>query len=194
MPRRLHRQRFPPSRRHAHVDVNRVCRDAFDRPSLAPELPAHHAHLRQVVVGNLWNLGRFYFLVARCGHLQRRRQVRPQLEPVHATRLVPLWHLLVNDPAARSHPLHVACGNRPAIAHAVSVFYRTGKHVGNRLDAAMRMPGKPRQIVRRHVIAKIVQQQERIELLRIAEAKRPPQMHSRAFDGWLRPYQLLHRP
>ncbi len=54
------------------------------------------------------NIGRLHFLVARRCHLQRRRQVRPQLKAVHAARRVALRHLLVNDPAARRHPLHVA--------------------------------------------------------------------------------------
>src|SRR6266480_2655483 len=96
--------------------------------------------------------------------------------------------------ASRRHPLDVARGNRSAIPHAVSVFHRTGKYIRNRLDAAVRMPRKARQIIRGHVIAKIVQQQERIELLRVAESERPPQVHPRAFHRRLRPYQPLHRP
>src|SRR5205807_7840240 len=48
-------------------------------------------------------------------HLQRRGQVRPQLKPVHAPGGIALGHLLVDDPAARGHPLDVARGNRSAI-------------------------------------------------------------------------------
>src|SRR5215472_7479575 len=84
-------------------------------------------------------------------------------------------------------------GDRTVIAHAVSVFHGAGKYVSNRLDAAVRMPRKARQVVRGHVVAKIVEQQERIKFVRVAEAKRAPQVHARALNGWLGPNQLFHR-
>ena len=54
---------------------------------------------RQVVGGNI--------LVARCGHLQRTRQIGPQLKAVHLTVFVAVWHLLMQDAGACGHPLQI---------------------------------------------------------------------------------------
>ena len=98
---------------------------------------------------------------------------------------VALRHLLVQNAAAGRHPLHVAGGHLALVAQAVAVLDRAGQHVGDRLDPAMRMPGKSRQVILRVVVAEIVQQQERIEVLRLAEAEGALQLHARAFDGRL---------
>ena len=50
----------------------------------------------------------------------------------------------------------------------------------------MRMPGEARQIVVGVVVAKIVEQEKWIKFVGLAEAKRPAQMHARAFDRRLR--------
>ena len=80
--------------------------------------------------------------------------------------VVALRHLLMHDAAAGGHPLHVAGAEGAAVAEAVAVLDGAGQHVGDRLDAAMRMPRKAREIIGRDVVAEIVEQQERIELLR----------------------------
>src|SRR5579859_5648935 len=100
---------------------------------------------------------------------------------MHATGEISLGHLLVNDPASRRHPLDVAGGNLSVVSHTVAMGHGTRQNVGNGFDAAMRMPWKTRQIILRHIIAKIVQQQKRIEVRGIAESKGSPKMHSRAF-------------
>ena len=46
------------------------------------------------------------------------------------------------------------------------------------------MPGKACQIVRRNIIAEIVQQQERIEVLGIPETKCTAEMNPRSFKSW----------
>ena len=51
---------------------------------------------------------------------------------------------------------------------------------------AVRMPGKSRQVVVRIVVAEIVQQQKRIEILGLAETEGALQLYARAFDGGLR--------
>ena len=107
--------------------------------------------------------------------------------------MVALGHLLVNNPAARRHPLDVARRNCPVVPHAVAVLHRSREHIGNRLDPAVRMPRKPRQIILRHVVAKIIQQQERVKIRSVAEAKGALQMHARAFRRWLGLDQPLHR-
>jgi hypothetical protein len=58
-----------------------------------------------------------------------------------------------------------------------------GQHIGDRLDAAMRMPGKAGAVVVRQVVAKIVQQEERIELARLAKAEGASQLDAGSFHG-----------
>ena len=56
---------------------------------------------------------------------------------------------------------------------------RARQDVGDRLDAAMRMPGKAGEIILRPIVAEIVEQQERIGLGRIAEAEGAAQAERR---------------
>src|SRR5207249_10246943 len=140
VPCHSHRQHLPPPRRHTHIQINRVRRDAFDRPRLAPKLPAHHAHLRPVVISNLGNLHGFHFLVTRRRHLQRRGQVRPQLKPVHAPGGVALGHLLGDDPPARRPPPDLARGNRSPPPPAGPLLRRSRKYTPNRLHSPLRLP------------------------------------------------------
>jgi hypothetical protein len=69
-----------------------------------------------------------------------------------------------------------------------------GKHVGDRLDAAMRMPGKTRQIVGGHIIPEVVEQEERVVVRRLAEAERAAQVHAGPFQSGLGGNQLLDGP
>src|SRR5262249_26794353 len=73
-----------------------------------------------------------------------------------------------------------------AIAEAVAVLDVARQDVRDRLDPAMRMPREAGQIVNRMLVAEIVQQQERIEVARVAEAERPAQLDARAFERRLR--------
>ena len=169
--------------RHRDVEVARIGGDAFHRPALAPEVADHDPHARPVVVGDFGNVLREDVLVARLGHLQRRRQVRPQLEAVHAALRIALRHLLVQDAAAGRHPLHVAGAQRAAIAEAVAVIDGAGEDVGDRFDAAMRMPREPGEVVVGALVAEIVEEQERIELAGFAEAEAAVQLDAGAFHG-----------
>ena len=74
----------------------------------------------------------------------------------------------------------------PRVAEAVPVLDGPREHVGDGLDAAMGMPGEARPVVVRPIVAEVVEQQERIELCRIAEAECPAQLHARSLHGWLR--------
>ena len=106
--------------------------------------------------------------------------------------MIALGHLLVEDAAAGGHPLHVAGGHLALVAEAVAVLDRTGEYVGDGLDPAVRMPGKSRQVIFRILIAEIVQQQERIEILGFAEAEGALQLHASALDGGLRLNDLFN--
>ena len=102
---------------------------------------------------------------------------------MHAARLVALRHLLVDDAASRRHPLHVARANRALVTQAVAVLHGSGEHVGDGLDAAVGMPRKAGSVALGIVVPKVVQQKKRIEVRRIAEAKRAAQVHPGSFCG-----------
>ena len=68
-------------------------------------------------------------------------------------------------PLPGGHPLHVAGAERAAVAQAVAVLDGAGEHVGDGLDAAVRMPRKAGEVVVGPVVAEIVEQQERIEFV-----------------------------
>jgi hypothetical protein len=94
------------------------------------------------------------------------------LEAVHASALVALGHLLVQNAASGGHPLHVAGGHAARVAEAVAVLDLAGEHIGDGLDAAMRMPRKSGQVIGGIFVAKIVQEQERIEVLCSCRSRR----------------------
>jgi hypothetical protein len=77
----------------------------------------------------------------------------------------------VENAAAGGHPLHVAGGHFAFVAETVAVLDRTGEYVGDGLDPAVRMPGKPSNVIFWILIAEVVQQQEWIEILGFAEAE-----------------------
>jgi hypothetical protein len=148
--------------------------------------------IRAVVVGDLGNVLRRDILVAGVRHLERRGQVGPQLEPVHLAAIIAVRHLLVDDAAAGRHPLHVAGADAALVAEAVAVVHVAGQHVRDRLDAAVRMPRKARDVIGRPVAAEIVEQEERVDLVRVAEAEGPAKAHARALHGELGPGETLH--
>src|SRR2546423_6878190 len=179
----IHRQSLSLSGRHRHVQVARVGGDTFDRSALAPELAADDANLRAVVVGDVGDVLRRDVLITRNGHLQPGWQIGPELKAVHAAVRIASGHFLVEDAAAGGHPLDVAGAHAAAIAETVAVVDGAGEHVGDRLDAAMRMPRKPGEIVVGVFAAEIVEQQERIEIARVAEAEGAAELHAGAFES-----------
>ncbi len=77
----------------------------------------------------------------------------------------------MHDAAAGGHPLHVAGAERTAIAEAVAMLDRALEYVRYRFDAAVRMPRKAGEIILRAIVAKGIQEQERIGLGRFGEAE-----------------------
>ena len=88
-------------------------------------------------------------------------------------------------PRPGRHPLDVARAQAAAIAEAVPMVHRPGEHVRDGFDAAVRVPREPGQVVARHVVAEVVEQQEGIVLVGVAKAERAAQAHAGAFDGGL---------
>src|SRR6059036_1770116 len=112
---------------------------------------------------------------------------------MHAAGMITLRHFLVDDPAARRHPLDIARRNGAAVAHAVAMVHRSCEDVGDGLDAAMRVPGKACQIIFWNVIAEVIEEKKRIEVGSITEAKCTAQVHACAFQSRLRGDNLLNR-
>jgi len=75
---------------------------------------------------------------------------------VHPAQFVALGHFLMNNPPPCRHPLHVAGANDAAVSNAVTVLDITREYIRDRLDPAVRMPRKARQIIRRNVVTEIV--------------------------------------
>src|SRR5213594_775864 len=185
VPGRLDRQRLALPRRDPHVQIARIRCHPLDRAGLPPKAPADHPDARAVVVGDLRDGGGRDVLVARPGHLQGGREIRPQLEAMHAPPWVPARHLLMQDPAARGHPLHVTRSESSLVSEAVAVVDGPREDVRDRFDPPMGVPGEPREVILRVLVAKVVEQEERIELLGVAEAESAAQPHAGALDGRL---------
>ena len=90
----------------------------------------------------------------------------------------------MHDAAAGGHPLDVAGADGARVAHAVAVVDLAGEHVGHRLDAAVRMPREPGQVVVRVTRFEVVEQQERIEVVERGRGDAAPQADARPFDDW----------
>src|SRR5258708_8779602 len=90
---------------------------------------------------------------------------------MHRPWVIAHGHLLMNDLAACGHPWHIDGCDRAAISHAVSMLHAPGKNVRDSFDPAMGMPWETRQIILRHIIAEVVQQEERVEVLRCCRSR-----------------------
>jgi hypothetical protein len=89
---------------------------------------------------------------------------------------------LVHDPPAGGHPLDVARPQLALVPEAVAVLDRTREHVGNRLDAAVRVPRESGEVVVRVLVAEVVQQEERIKVAGVAEAEGAAEPDARTLD------------
>ncbi len=168
---------------HGDVEVFRVNDDVRNRAGYFSHPAADDLDFDAVGQDYFRDGPALHVPVAGRHHFVGFGQIGPQLKAVHHSLGVPLGHFLVDDPTARGHPLDVAGGDNALIAHAVAVLHVAFEHVGDGLDAPVRMPGEPLEIVLRPVIAKIVQEQKGVELRHFAEAEDPLEMHPGPFEG-----------
>src|ERR1700730_14651204 len=101
---------------------------------------------------------------------------------MHSPLRVSLRHFLVKNSAPGCHPLDVAGAELAPVSQAVAVIHASREHIGNCLDAAVRVPWKSRAVVVWTFIAEIIEQEEWVELARITEAEGTAQFHACAFD------------
>ncbi len=91
----------------------------------------------------------------------------------------------MQNAAAGGHPLHIACGHAALVAERIAVRHFAGENISDGLDAAVRMPGEAGEIVGRILVAEIIEQEERVEFVRFAEAEGALQLDAGTFDGGL---------
>jgi hypothetical protein len=79
------------------------------------------------------------------------------------------------------------------VPEAVAVLDGSREDVRDGLDPAVGMPWEARQVILRTVIPEVVKEEKRVELGRVAEAERAPQVNARTFQGRLGPAEPLNR-
>ena len=114
------------------------------------------------------------------------------MEAAHAALLL-LGHLRVHEATARRHPLHAARHEHALVAMVVAMAHAAIQHVGDRLEAAMRVIRKAGDVVFGLVRAELIEQQKRIEIRKLRLPDHARELHARpigrrhpahhAFDG-----------
>src|SRR4249919_3549485 len=84
----------------------------------------------------------------------------------------------MHDPAAGRHPLHIAGTQRTAIAETVTVLDGSRQNIRYGFDAAVWMPRETSEVVRRPVIAEIIEQEEGVGVRGLAKSKGATQPHA----------------
>src|SRR5690606_36098300 len=120
--------------------------------------------------GELRQVGVLEVAVPGPVHLVARGQVQPELEAFHHAFCL-LRDLGVDHAAPGGHPLHAAVFEQAFMAGAVTVQHAPGDHVGDGLEAAVRVVGKAGDEVVGLVGTEGVEHQEGVEpaLQRLAE-------------------------
>jgi hypothetical protein len=85
----------------------------------------------------------------------------------------------MDDAARGRHPLDIAGTQVPAIAHVVLVAHMPVEHVGHRLESAMRVRRKSREVIVGIVRIKLIEHEERIDVQAALAAEAAAQLHAR---------------
>jgi hypothetical protein len=100
---------------------------------------------------------------------------------MHPSIRIAFRHFLMDDTSPGCHPLDVAGSDHTMIAHAVTMFYRAGQHIGDRFDPSMGMPGKTCQVIIRIFIPEVIEQKKWIKLRGVAKSKGTTEMYPGTF-------------
>ncbi len=159
--RRWQRLRESRAGREMQVEVKRFGARALHRPGVPVACAGNDPNADPVDLERR-NLPGSEVAVPGRNHLVGGGQVQPELETLHHAFFL-LGHLAVDHAAAGGHPLHAAVGQQPFVAGRVAMAHAAGDHVGDGLEAAVRMIGKAGDVVAGLVGTKRVEHQERIE-------------------------------
>src|SRR5690606_34217698 len=173
------------------VEVQRrgslACHGAGDAVACAGD----HDRLYTGLGGEAQQLGGSEFAIPGRGHRVPGRQVEPELEAFHDA-LYLLRDLGMDHAAPGGHPLHATVFEQAFMAGAVTVQHAPGDHVGDGLEAAVRVVGKAGDVVVGLVATEGVEHQEGVEpaLQRLAE--HAGELDAGAVRGRLANDQALH--
>ena len=93
----------------------------------------------------------------------------------------------MQDAAPGTHPLHIARTDQALVAEAVAVGRGAFEHVGDGLDAAVRMVGKAADGSFQGIVeGEMVEEQEGVEFIADPRCNGAAQLHACAFNGDLR--------
>ena len=90
---------------------------------------------------------------------------------MHPATRVTLRHLLMQNATSGGHPLDVTGSEAATIAQVVAMLDATSENVRDGLDTAMRVPGEPGSVVVGNVVSKVVEEQKRVDVIGVPEAK-----------------------
>src|SRR6266540_3584227 len=167
--------------RYRDVEVLGLGVDLLHRAPHPVDLAGDHPDLDPVRARPQWDLRGGDVLVTRARHLELRRQVHPDLEPVEPPR-PDLRHLLVQDAAPGGHPLHVARADDAGVPEAVLVGDTAAEHVRDRLDPAVRVDREPGDVVVWIVRAEVIEQEEGVQVIEVAGGDAAAQPHPGSLD------------
>src|SRR5439155_17172539 len=177
-----------------HVDELRRDGQTLHRPHEPPMvgLARYGANLRPSVRLRLGQAISLEVAILGTAHLLSCGQVEPELKP--ADPLGPdLRHLLVENAAARGHPLNVTGPDAAAVAERILVLDLPFPDDRDRLDPAVWVVGEARLVGGRVGRLEMVEEQEGIEVVEAAGADAPPEMDAGPFDDRLRGHDLRDR-
>ncbi len=100
----------------------------------------------------------------------------------------------MDDTATGGHPLHAAGAEQADIALVVAMAHAPGQHIGDGLEAAVRMVGKTADIVGRLVRAEFVQHQEGVEIRQFRPADDPGEANPGPVAGRASAHDAEHLP
>ena len=98
----------------------------------------------------------------------------------------------MHDAVTGGHPLSTARAKNAVVPQDVAVLEGAIDHVGDRLEAAVWMLGKPGDVVLRTIGVKLVKEEKGIQQRERLRAQRARQVHTRSFHGGLGLHALHH--
>src|SRR5262245_16621747 len=185
-------QRLASTSGHKDVEISWIGSNPVDWTFFAPEVAAYDPHARAVIIDDFGDIRAVDVLISRRRHLERGRQVGPELKAVHATLRIALWHFLMHDAAPGCHPLHIARTKCSAVAQPVAVLNCARQYIRDCFDAAMPMPGETGEIVAGPVMPEVIVKGEWICFLGVAETKCATQPDASTFNSGLRLHDALN--
>ena len=100
----------------------------------------------------------------------------------------------MQNAAARGHPLHAARAEQTGVALVVVMAHAPGQHIGDGLEAAVRMFRKTRQIIARFIRTELVEHQKRIEIRQLGRTDHTRESHARAIARRVSAHDLFDAP